>query len=198
MDLVLVDKNNYKKAIEIQKLIFPNENGTLNILASLNRQWFINNTGLNYVDDHVQYYLAKVDDIYVGITGLYYYDSDNAWLGWFGILPEYRHQGLGRRLLRKTIHLATTMNFKYMRLYTDFIANYDAIILYEKEGFVGEKYTCEKLQYDCRIYSKSLTDHPVDLWNNQNLNLSYQSELECLSKLKIDQIINMYDDIFKN
>lgn len=58
MELVLVDKNNYKEAIGIQNIIFPNENGALNILASLDRSLFIKSTGLNYVDDHVKYYLV--------------------------------------------------------------------------------------------------------------------------------------------
>nr|MBP3258416.1 GNAT family N-acetyltransferase [Bacilli bacterium] len=163
MELILVDKNNYKKAIEIQRMIFPKEDGALNILASLDRDLFIEKTGLDYVDDHVKYYLAKVDDNYIGITGIYYYDSDNAWLAWFGILKEFRNNGLGRQLLRNTVSKVKTMNFKTMRLYTDFIDNKDAIKLYEEEGFVGEKYTLEELSYDCRIYSKSLINDDVDL-----------------------------------
>ena len=195
MDLVLVDKNNYKEAIEIQNSIFPNANGALNILASLDRELFMNITGLDYEDDDVKYYLAKINNKYVGITGIYYYDLDSAWIGWFGILKEYRKKGIGRELLRKTIDLAITMKFKYIRLYTDFMGNSNAIRLYEEEGFIGEKYTFEKLNYDCRIYSKSLIDNDVNLWNNKSLNLTYQSELDHMSENKIDDIIKLYDDI---
>ena len=88
MELVLVDRNNYKIAIEIQNSIFPDEDGTLNILASLGREEFIETTGVDYVDDHVRYYLAKENNNFVGITGIYYYDLDSAWLAWFGILKE--------------------------------------------------------------------------------------------------------------
>ena len=183
MELILVDKSNYKEAIKIQNTIFPKENGTLNILASLDRKLFIKVTGLDYVDDHVRYYLAKKDDKIVGITGIYYYDLNSAWIAWYGILKKYRKQGLGRELLRSTTNLAASMGFKCIRLYTDFIDYQNAIHLYEKEGFVGEKYTSEKLAYDCRIYSKSLTDDNIQLWNNKNLNLGYQSKLD-----------HMYDD----
>lgn len=196
MELILVDKHNYKKAIEIQRMIFPKEDGALNILASLDKNLFIETTGLDYVDDHVKYYLAKVDDNYIGITGIYYYDSDNAWLGWFGILKEFRNKGLGRELLRNTVSKAKSMNFKNMRLYTDFVDNHDAINLYEKEGFIGEKYTLEKLSYDCRIYSKSLINDDVNLWNNKNLNLTYQSSLDHMNRDDVNKIIQMYDKIF--
>ncbi len=193
MELTIVDKNNYKEAIKIQKEIFPKENGTLNILASLDRDLFMKITGLPYDDDNVKFYLAMVDDKYIGITGIYYYDQDNAWLGWFGILPKNRNKGFGRELLRKTLELAKKMNFKYFRIYTDYIDNHDGVILYEKENFIGEKYTKEKLPYDCRIYSKSLTNDEVSLWNNKNLDLSYQSDLEKMNEEEINKILKKYE-----
>ena len=197
MELIFVDKNNYKDAIAVQRKIFPNENGTLNILASLDREMFMEKTGIYYVDDHVKYYLAKVNNEYVGITGIYYYDLDNAWLAWFGIIDEYRNKGLGKKLLRKTLEIAASMNFKSMRLYTSFLDNQDAIKMYEKEGFIGEKYTAEKLSYDCRIYSKSLVSDTVDLWNNKDLNLGHQSELDHMNDEKINEILKIYDELLK-
>ena len=197
MELIFVDKNNYKDAIAVQRKIFPNENGTLNILASLDREMFMEKTGIYYVDDHVKYYLAKVNNEYVGITGIYYYDLDNAWLAWFGIIDEYRNKGLGKKLLRKTLEIAASMNFKSMRLYTSFLDNQNAIKMYEKEGFIGEKYTAEKLSYDCRIYSKSLVSDTVDLWNNKDLNLGHQSELDHMNDEKINEILKIYDELLK-
>ncbi len=197
MELLLVDKNNYLKAIEIQNSIFPKENGALNILASLDRDLFIRVSGVDYPDDYVKYYLAKDNNDYVGITGLYYEDLDNAWLAWYGILDKYRGKGYGRKLLRETMAKAKEQGFKYLRLYTDYNDNHDAIILYEKEGFVGEKYTCEKLDYDCRIYTKNLLDDKVSLWNNKNLDLTYQTELDHMNNEKIEEIISKYSDLFK-
>ena len=95
-------------------------------------------TGLNYFDEHVKYYLAKKDNKFIGITRIYFYDLDNAWSAWYGVLKEYRNKELGRKLLRKTIDFAVTMGFRYMRLYTDYMDNCNAIILYDKEGFIGE------------------------------------------------------------
>lgn len=195
MELILVDKNNYKDAINLQKSIFPNEDGTLNILASIDRRLFIQVTGLSYIDDHIKYYLAKADGRYVGITGLYYYnfDMDSAWIGWYGILKEFRNKGLGRELLNATIDLAKLKNFKYIRLYTDYFENKNAIELYESVGFIGEKYIAEKLSYDCRIYSMSLIDIKVPLWNNKNLELSHQSELDQMDINQIKNILSKYD-----
>ena len=200
MELVLVDKSNYKEAIRIQKSIFPHEDGTLNVLASLDRDLFIKTTGMPYEDDHIKYYLALVDGNYVGISGIYYYafDTENAWLGWFGILPQYRKKGYGSELLLKTMEFASLKGFKNMRIYCDYVGDISGIHLYEKNGFIGEKYTYEKLAYDCRIYSKSLTGDKVTLWNNKNLNLSYQSKLDHMDNDKINEIVNIYDNMFKN
>ena len=149
----------------------------------------------SYPEDHVKYYLARKDNKYIGITGIYNYDSDSAWLAWFGILDEFRGKGFGREVLQKTCVLAANMGFKNMRLYTDYVDNHNAIKLYEKEGFVGEKYTLEKLPYDCRIYSKSLVDDKVGLWNNKDLELSYQTNLDHMNQEKINAILKKYDEI---
>lgn len=198
MNLILIDKNNYKEAIDLQRKVFPNEDGTINILASLDRDLFIKLSGLDYIDDHIKYYLAEKDNEYVGITGIYNYgdDVENAWIGWFGILPNYRNRGLGRELLNDTIELARSKNFKYIRLYTDYVDNYEAIKLYESLGFVGEKYTIEELPFDCRIYSKSLTNDEVKLWNNKNLFLAHQSELDQMDEARTKEIVRKYDEVF--
>ena len=192
MEFVLVDFTNYKKAIEIQNKIFPEEDGTVNILASLDRNLFIEKTGMNYVDDHVKYYIVYDNNEEVGITGLYHYDNESAWLPWFGVLPNKRRKSYGKKILLKTIDMAKQRGFKTMRLYTDRVENAIAIKLYEKIGFVGEKYSAEKLTYDCYIYSKSLCDRQVELWNNKVLGLSYQSQLDHLSKEKVEEILKLY------
>ena len=193
MKFILVDFTNYKKAIEIQNKIFPKEDGTINILASLDRDLLKKKTGMDYEDDNVKYYIAYENNEAIGITGLYYYDNVSAWLGWFGVLPDKRRKSYGKRILEKTMELARQKGFKTMRLYTDAIENADAIKLYKKMGFVGEKYSAEELLYDCYIYSKSLCNKKVDLWNNKKLGLAYQSQLDHLSKKEIKEILNMYE-----
>lgn len=197
MKLIPVDKTNYKEAIETQRSVFPHEDGTLNILASLDRSLFQKITGFSYPDDHVKYYLAEVDYKHIGITGLYYYGfaPESAWLAWYGVLEEYRGQGFGKELLAETQALASFKGFKYMRLYTDVAENRTAVKLYEKAGFVGEKYTAEKLAYDCWIYSKSLDGSIVPKWNNRKLDLEYQSELDQMNSAQIQEIIKAYDSV---
>ncbi len=195
MIIKLVDFNNYKEAIKIQNMIFPNEDGTLNILASLDRKLFMEKTGLFYVDDNVKFYIAYVNNEIVGITGIYNYKADEGWLAWFGILSEYRGNGYGKELLKKTIDIAIDSGYKTFRLYTDRVGNADAIKLYIKMGFIGEKYLAEKLSYDCWIYSKSLTNEKVKLLNNENLKLGYQSVLDKMEKRKIKNILEIYEKI---
>lgn len=199
--LKLVDFTNYKKAIEIQKTIFPHEDGTLNILASLDRDLFMQKTSLFYEDDHVKYYIAYDNDEAVGISGTYNYGDDNttAWLAWFGVLPDKRRNHYGEEILKQTMKIAKQKGFKVMRLYTDAIGNATAIKLYEKLGFIGEKYSAEQLPYDCYIYSKSLNDKKISLWSNKILGLTYQSELEQIPKEKIREILSSYEaDLEKN
>ena len=109
MEFVLVDFTNYKKAIEIQNIIFPNEDGTINILASLDRE-LLKKTGIDYVEDNVKYYIVYDNNEEVGITGLYNYDSISAWLAWFGVLPDKRRKSYGKRILEKTMELAKHYN----------------------------------------------------------------------------------------
>lgn len=49
-----------------------------------------------------QVWLIKWDNDTIGICGLYSHkkgDVSELWLGWFGILPEYRNCGLGSKVL---------------------------------------------------------------------------------------------------
>lgn len=195
MRLEPVDYTNYKKAIEIQKEIFPEDDGTLNILASLDRDLFMHKTGLFYEDDQVKYYIAYSGNEAVGITGIYHYDYDpaSAWLAWFGVLPDKRRRYYGEEILERTMELAKQKGFETMRLYTDAIGNADAIKLYEKLGFIGEKYSAEKLSYDCYIYSKNLHGGKTEPWNNRTLELSYQSELEHIPEERKREILESYE-----
>ena len=193
MELKIVDFSNYKKAIEIQNEIFPKEDGTLNILASIDRELFQKKTVIEYPDDNVKYYIAYENNEEIGITGIYCYDKTDAWLGWFGILSNYRKKGYGKELLLKTMNIAKEQGYKVLRLYTDKVENANAIKLYEKMGFIGEKYSAEELSYDCYIYSKSLYDEKIDLWNNKLLDLSYQSELDQITNEQAKEILKLYE-----
>lgn len=110
-------------------------------------------------------------------------------------MPELRNHGYGKQLLEETMKLARNNGYKVLRIYTDKIENAEAIKLYEKLGFIGEKYSFEKLSYDCWIYSKNLYNEEIKFWDNKNLNLLYQSELGQMDTESINQIVNIYDKL---
>jgi ribosomal protein S18 acetylase RimI-like enzyme len=198
MKFKLVDFSNYQIAIRVQKEIFVQEDGTINILASLDRNLFNKVSGIFYHDDGVKYYLVYSCKQLIGITGLYYQkeiSKDDAWMGWFGVLPEFRGQGFGEKILKMTLDLAKKQAYTTFRLYTDLDGNKIAIKLYKKLGFLGEKYTAEKLDYNCHIFSKSLTKTPTIPWNNRTLKLKYQSELDHMNSSKLNEILSEYQQI---
>jgi GNAT superfamily N-acetyltransferase len=56
----------------------------------------------------------------VGLTGLYQDQKDEktVWLGWFGVHPSSRKQGIGSFLLGYTIKEATRRGFSILKIYT--------------------------------------------------------------------------------
>lgn len=155
--LIKVDSNNVKEAIKIQNQIFPSEQGgALDIMSSLDKDFIKEALGYSY-DYRALYYLAMLDDKAIGITGLYCYDNHKeAWLGWFGVLEQYRGKGYGKILLEQSINLAREKGFKTLRLYTSTEdENKIARKLYDKLGFISEDYTAENLgyKYTQRIYT---------------------------------------------
>lgn len=197
LTIKIVDFKNALEAIELQRKIFP-EDGLLNILASLDRTLFEKESGLTYPDDHVKYYLAYLSGVPIGITGLYYQSGDieEMWVAWFGVLKEYRNKGYGTDILNWTMEEVLRQGRKTLRLYTDMIECGDAITLYEKLGFHGEKYSAEELSYDCYIYSKSLIDEEINLWNNQFLGLAQQSSYEQIDDEFKEKLFGKYKEFY--
>lgn len=199
LEYKIVDFGNALDAIDIQRKIFSGD-GMINILASLDRDLFISVSGIHYIDDHIKYYLVCDGDVKVGIVGLYYYpdDDESMWLGWFGVLSEYRGRGYGRVILNWAMNEVLRCGRKYLRLYTDKDENIEAIKLYEKLGFIGEKYISEELDYNCYIYSKSVVGNDIELWNNRYLGLKNQSQLEVIDEMTKENILNKYKQAYLN
>lgn len=84
------------------------------------------------------YFMGKVP---VGMSGLYVEDADpsSAWLGWFGVVPEYRRMGIGDTIIKWHEFLVKGKGFTHSRLYTD-PDNETAIRFYRKHGYKGEEY----------------------------------------------------------
>ena len=172
-----IDNDNLELAVKVQNAIFPLEDARENYIDQINK---------NPYRKEIDYYIIFLDDIPIGVTGIYSYNEypTDAWLGWFGILEEYRNHGYGSKVLDMTIDMAVNKGYKNFRVYTDEYATI-AHKLYESRGLIKEPYDREddKDEYfnaDIYIYSKSLTLDKVELWNNKLLGLKAQGEKENL------------------
>ena len=175
MKLELLNDDNIDIAIKIQRDIFPLENGSEDLKEAL----------ANICPPHQflqRYWLAKDNDKYVGICGLYAYNSapKDAWLGWFGVVEDERRKGFGTQILSNTMQIARDMGFDTLRLYTDEEENDIAIKLYEKIGMIREIYNNpEDVHFEIGntlIFSKGLINEKTTLWNNKNLFLNSHEE----------------------
>lgn len=162
-----VTSKNINIAIKVQNRIFPLEDGLDDLNESINRS--------NKYFDVIEYYLIKNDEYYVGITGIYSHKEypEDAWVGWFGILPMFRRCHYGEDALKFTRDKAKKLGFKTLRLYTDDKYNFASVKLFEKFGMTSEIYEAEEGKYykvgNMLIYSLALDGKEVKPWNNKNI-----------------------------
>lgn len=172
---VKITYDNLELACKIQNEIFPEEDARKNFIEQIEQDPY---------RKEMDYYIVYFEELPIGVTGIYsYYEyPENAWLGWFGILEKYRKNGYGGIVLDKTIELAREKKYTKFRLYTDENAK-SAHKLYKSRGLIEELYDNpedrdEYFDTKVYIYSMSLTDEPIDLWNNKVLGLKEQGEKE--------------------
>ena len=160
MKFIPIDQNNIMHACQIQHLLFPQEN------CFADRDY---ENGYLYPERGQEYWLLEVDGAWVGTAGIYHLkvEPETAWLGWFGILPEYRRRGYATEAIRLFEDVARSRGYLYARLFT------------ERTGFFQEEYNCptdpgakEVLMY---IMSKSLyPGRECPPWNDRDISLWYQ------------------------
>lgn len=184
-----INKDNIKVAAKLQYEIFPNSSA-----YSVYKSKITGERKELYIG-----YIAYMEDIPVGVTGIYEITeySDTVWLSWFGIKKEYRKLGYGKQILDYTIEMAKTLNKKYLRLYTFEIWNSEAQVFYKRNMDLGEYYYNEKEHKDIfegkpKIFSISLCDEKVELWNNKFINISEDedSHEKSVIMMKEDGIID--------
>lgn len=184
-----ISKNNIKVAARLQYEIFP---------ASSAYSVYKSKITGERKDLYIEY-IAYMEDIPVGVTGIYEIPeySDTVWLSWFGIKKEYRKLGYGKQILDYTIEMAKTLNKKYLRLYTFEVWNSEAQVFYKRNMDLGEYYYNEKEHKDIfegkpKIFSISLFDEKVELWNNKFINISEDedSHEKSVIMMKEDGIID--------
>jgi len=175
MEFEILNELNIDIAINMQREIFPLENGSQDLKEALD----------NKCPEHQflqKYWLVKIDNKYIGIFGLYAYNHSpkDAWLGWFGVVENERRKGYGRIILNKAKEMARDLGFETLRLYTDEDSNDNAVLLYRKLGMLEEVYeNLDDVHFEVGktlIFSISLSDRQVDLWNDKNLYLNSHEE----------------------
>lgn len=128
MKLIELDASNLEHAVKTAKKIFPNED-----LRSVYED------SIKANDPEFKYYLGVTDHGQtVGITG-HYEESDEIWLGWFGILPECQRKRFGVKMLNETYFKAIrSEDLPILRIWCD-IDNVAAQEFYVRCGCVRDK-----------------------------------------------------------
>lgn len=88
-------------------------------------------------DEYWQIWLLKHDGKIIGICGLYTihpHDTKNLWLGWLGILPEYRNKNITKQYIMPHLYdTARSINCKFIMSYVD--SEGRPLNFYYREGF---------------------------------------------------------------
>lgn len=133
-----------------------------------------------------EYYILWHEDACVGVSGIYFRkeEPDGAWLGWFGILPEYRRRGLGSMALKQFEDEAAKRGFGYVRLYID-ADDAEAIGFYVANGYAGTPHLNKSdilaAGASILIFSKAvLPDRNVPRWRDRSIGLAEQMRKQAL------------------
>ncbi|MCQ2564624.1 MAG: GNAT family N-acetyltransferase [Clostridia bacterium] len=158
-----LNKKNYNDCLKIKTFLFPESNS--------------NQDYTNYFlkKQKCEYFVFYINKKPCAITGWYDFDGKNvdAFMGWFGVMPEYRCKGLGSYIFDFTFKRIKKHKYNYFRTYTDKVVNADSIKLYKKKNML-----CENYSYDDNVgkngnfvvFSKVIKSNGNDLWNNRPLN----------------------------
>ena len=75
-----------------------------------------------------------------GFIGLYEQEIDSqeaAWIGWFGVHPDCRGEGIGKALLDFVFREAEKRGRKFLRVYSStYFAEKEALEMYRRRGFI--------------------------------------------------------------
>ncbi len=99
-------------------------------------------------------YVAFHLDKPVGVTGIYCEQEDpseRCWLGWFGIVPNYRRKRVGSHLFNTTCKISRSKGFSSLYIYTEG-SDDKAISFYESIG-------CNKLGFGHEVFPNSGFDN---------------------------------------
>lgn len=135
---------------------------------------FLNSVTGQHPYNYLKYFLASFDNDIVGFCGIYSNKSDEGWLGWLGVKPQFRRKGYAKEMLSKLKVLMLKNGFRYCRLYTDTELNHNAYLLYKKLGFIEDSF----YKYNFVTMVKDLTGMRVtpDKYWKEKTPLGFESE----------------------
>lgn len=162
INFLKLKKENYDGVLNIKHTLFPESNSDEDYEKYFNKEIKSN------------YYLITSNGAPCATIGWYDFDNTNtnAFVGWFGVLPKYQRNGIGKYALRYLINEVKSLGYDYLRVYTDKVVNFASTKLYDKEFDIVENYTYpDKLGVTGNfvIYTKFLKNKK-EKWNNRPLN----------------------------
>ncbi len=85
------------------------------------------------------FFVAKKSDQVIGMGGITFYKG-SSFIGYLGVLPKYRNQGIGTKLFKKMFHFAKKKN-----PIIELFANLEAVSIYRRFGF-KEEFFCNRYE----------------------------------------------------
>ncbi len=121
--------------------------------------------------------IYNAEGIVIGICGLYSLtdNTENLWLGWFGIIKEYRNQGIGEKVLKSLEIKAKEVGCKNIYTYVD--AKGLPLKFYYRNGFERVSDVDEFVHYNNlkMEYFESPDDHVLKKnLNNEKENYTHR------------------------
>ena len=160
---------NFKDCLRIKHLLFPESNSDKDYEDYFNK----------IVKS--EYFVVYLGNLPCAITGWYDFDNKNinAFMGWYGVLPEFRQKGIGSKVFDFTLKQAKKHNYNYFRLYTDKVVNATSCILYQKKNMLCEDYTFDDnigRTNNFVVFTTIIKSNGEDKWNNRPLNEDFNYE----------------------
>lgn len=138
---------------------------------------FTNSVTGNHNYKRLEYYLIKFENDIVGFCGIYSNNDNEAWLGWFGIKPQFRRKGYARQMLHILKDKMIEYGYKIVRTYTDKKLNNNAYKLYLSDGFVQDnEYEYDFVTMVCYLDNTKITDEKLKTLKWIGTPLGFESE----------------------
>lgn len=135
---IKINYENIDYADDIQKNIFPKSSAYKDYVNANKKQANLQN-----------YYVVYNNNTLIGITG-YYYENENMYLKWFGVLKQFRNKGYGTDILNDTIKMSTKNNVK-INQFIMVINNKDRSKLFFKKNIKDYKIDNENIIFILNI-----------------------------------------------